>query len=95
VLDRPAKGEGLRIRPMGMVMGLEEDWPAEGCHSSCVGRTERVPLSFLYEASTEGVEAVMAALCSLFVRRQPRIGGFYVDICRSAAHQFTQPGNVL
>ena len=52
----------LRIRPMGMVMGLEEDWPAEGCHSSCVGRTERVPFSFLYEASTEGVEAVMAAL---------------------------------
>jgi hypothetical protein len=43
-----------------MVMGAEEDCPEEGCHSSWVGRTERVPLSFLYDASTDGVEVVMS-----------------------------------
>jgi len=35
-------------------MGAAEDWPDVGCHSRWVGRTDRVPLSFLYEASTDG-----------------------------------------
>ena len=46
--------DGLRIRPMEIVMGAEEDWPDVGCHSRWVCRTDRVPLSFLYDASTDG-----------------------------------------
>ena len=40
-------------------MGADEDWPDVGCHSSWVGRTDRVPLSFLYDASTDGDGAVI------------------------------------
>lgn len=41
-------------------MGAEEDWPDAGCHSSWLGRTDRVPLSFLYDASTDGDGVVIS-----------------------------------
>ena len=42
------------MRPTEMVTGAAEDWPGVGIHSSCAAVTESVPLSFLYDACTDG-----------------------------------------
>ena len=42
------------MRPTGMVTGVAEDWPGVGIHSTCADVTESIPLSFLYDAGTDG-----------------------------------------
>jgi hypothetical protein len=39
---------------MGMVTGEAEVWPGVGIHSTCADVTESIPLSFLYDAGTDG-----------------------------------------
>jgi hypothetical protein len=47
---------------MGIVTGADVDWPGSGIHSIWFGRTERVPLSFLKVAGTEGRLVIVWAL---------------------------------
>jgi len=37
-----------------MVTGEAEVWPGVGIHSTCADVTESIPLSFLYDAGTDG-----------------------------------------
>src|SRR5271154_5913901 len=42
------------MRPTGIVTGVAEDWPGVGIHSTCADVTASIPLSFLYDAGTDG-----------------------------------------
>lgn len=63
-----------------MVTGAAEDWPGVGIHSSCAPVTESVPLSFLYDACTDG------RLICLSVHKNASLKEINEDLQKTRAH---------